>query len=433
MSRIFISYRRVDSPAEAGRIYDYLEKTFGQSSIFKDVDAIDFGDDFRNRIQQAVGQCEILLAVIGKTWLQVLQAKTATNQTDWVKLEIETALARDIRVIPVLLDGVDMPASEDLPSSLQPLTYRNAARVRHDPDFRSDMARLQKRIESNLSPLTPPQGQATWAERLSAITQPITNYIWLSAINQSFFPKPSPRPLLNSGGGGGGERPNTKESQGRTTLAFEPGRSKKSERPSTKDGQGAILPKPSADSFLTSGLEKYNAKDYHGAIADYDTAIRLNPDFAMAYSGRGNAKKDLGDRKGALADYDTAIRLDPDFAIAYNNRGAAKRDLGDKQGAIVDYDTAIRLNPDFAMAYSGRGNAKKDLGDRKGALADYDTAIRLNPNFADAYSGRGAAKKDLGDKQGAIADYLEAAKLYQRQGNTVWFNHAMNDVKKLQN
>jgi tetratricopeptide (TPR) repeat protein len=329
----------------------------------------------------------------------VLQAKTATNQTDWVKLEIETALARDIRVIPVLLDGVDMPASEDLPSSLQPLTYRNAARVRHDPDFRSDMARLQKRIESNLSPLTPPQGQATWAERLSAITQPITNYIWLSAINQSFFPKPSPRPLLNSGGGGGGERPNTKESQGRTTLAFEPGRSKKSERPSTKDGQGAILPKPSADSFLTSGLEKYNAKDYHGAIADYDTAIRLNPDFAMAYSGRGNAKKDLGDRKGALADYDTAIRLDPDFAIAYNNRGAAK----------------------------------KDLGDRKGALADYDTAIRLNPNFADAYSGRGAAKKDLGDKQGAIADYLEAAKLYQRQGNTVWFNHAMNDVKKLQN
>lgn len=132
--------------------YDYLERTFGHESLFKDVDAIDFGDDFRDRIRQAVGQCEILLVVIGKTWLQVLQAKAATNQTDWVKLEIETALDRDIRVIPVLLDGVDMPTLEDLPPSLQPLAYRNAAHVRHDPDFRNDMARLQKRIEAHLSP-----------------------------------------------------------------------------------------------------------------------------------------------------------------------------------------------------------------------------------------------------------------------------------------
>ena len=382
MSRIFISYRRVDSPAESGRIYDYLEKTFGQNSIFKDVDAIDFGDDFRNRIQQAVGQCEILLAVIGKTWLQVLQAKTATNQTDWVKFEIETALARsNIRVIPVLLDGVDMPSQQDLPSSLQQLAYLNAARIRHDPDFRSDMARLQKRIESNLSPLAPPQ--------------------------------------------------------------------------------------PSADSFLTSGVQKYNAKDFQGAIADYDTAIRLNPNFAIAYFNRGNAKDDLGDsqgaiadfdtairlnpndadayrnrgavkvtigdQKGAIADFDTAIRLNPNYADAYYNRGIAKVTLGDKRGAFADFDTAIRLNPNYAEAYYNRGNTKQELGDRQGAITDYDTALQLNPNDAEAYHNRGLAKRKLGDKQGAIADYLESAKLFQQQGNTAAFNKAMNAVKKLQN
>jgi formylglycine-generating enzyme required for sulfatase activity/uncharacterized caspase-like protein len=154
-SRIFISYRRDDASAEAGRIYDHLEKRFKRKSIFKDVDAIDMGDNFRDRIQQAVEQCEILLAVMGKNWLQVKDAagnRRLDNPADWVRFEIETALARNIRVIPILLDGVEMPEARSLPSSLRPLVYLNAARVRNDPDFRRDMNSVMKRIRQQLKP-----------------------------------------------------------------------------------------------------------------------------------------------------------------------------------------------------------------------------------------------------------------------------------------
>ncbi|MEM9092553.1 MAG: toll/interleukin-1 receptor domain-containing protein [Cyanobacteria bacterium P01_F01_bin.53] len=153
MSRIFISYRRSDAAAEAGRIYDYLERAFGHEAIFKDVDAIDAGDDFRDRINDAVGQCQVLLAVIGKSWLQVTDEagqRRLDNPADLVRLEIETALLRKVRVIPLLLDGVAMPTVRDLPTALVPLVDRNAARVRHDPDFRRDMDRVIEVIQREL-------------------------------------------------------------------------------------------------------------------------------------------------------------------------------------------------------------------------------------------------------------------------------------------
>ncbi|MEM9087280.1 MAG: toll/interleukin-1 receptor domain-containing protein [Cyanobacteria bacterium P01_F01_bin.53] len=152
MTHIFISYRREDSAGEAGRIYDYIENKFGREAIFKDVDVIDPGDNFRDRINEAVGECQVLLAIIGRRWLQVQDAdghRRLDNPADWVRLEIEIALTRNVRVIPVLLDGVEMPGLQDLPESLQPLCYRNAARVRHDPDFRKDIERVIRVIEQH--------------------------------------------------------------------------------------------------------------------------------------------------------------------------------------------------------------------------------------------------------------------------------------------
>ncbi|MEM9091383.1 MAG: TIR domain-containing protein [Cyanobacteria bacterium P01_F01_bin.53] len=145
MTRIFISYRRRDSGSEAGRIYDVLCTHFGRDGVFKDVDDIKAGDDFRNSIQEAVGQCQILVAIIGKIWLEIKDdsgKQKLENPDDWVRLEIETALKRDILTIPILLDGVRMPKPRNLPIALRPLAYRNAARVRQDPDFRLDMERV---------------------------------------------------------------------------------------------------------------------------------------------------------------------------------------------------------------------------------------------------------------------------------------------------
>ena len=161
----------------------------------------------------------------------------------------------------------------------------------------------------------------------------------------------------------------------------------------------------SADTYFIRGYEKAELGDYRGAIADFDTAIRLKPDYANPYYNRGNAKRELGQHFAAIADYDTAIRLKPDDALAYLNRGVAKVQLGQHFAAIADFDTAIRLKPDYANPYHGRGVAKAQLGQHFATIADYDTAIRLKPDYANAYYNRGNAKRELGQHFAAIADY----------------------------
>ncbi len=166
-----------------------------------------------------------------------------------------------------------------------------------------------------------------------------------------------------------------------------------------------------ADAYTNRGVARYMQEDLVGAVADYDEAIRLDPEFAMAYITRGDARYDLGDRSGAIADYGEAIRLNPEDTEAYIKRGNARYFQKDLAGAVADYDEAIRLNPEYATAFHNRGNARKDQGELAGAVADYDEAIRLNPEYADAYTNRGVARYVQGDLAGAVADYDEAIRL----------------------
>jgi len=385
MSRIFISYRREDSAGEAGRIYDYLERKFGREAIFKDVDAIAFGDNFRDRIHEAVGQCEILLAIIGRRWLTVKDTagrRRLYNPADWVRLEIETALQRDVRVIPVLLDGVRMPTTQDLPESLQPLCYRNAARVRHDPDFRQDIKRVLGVLEQHLLYKTEKPQVKQAAEQLQLLHSAFTN-----------------------------------SDLGDKQKAID-------------DCDKAIQINPNyADAYSARAIIKYELGDKQGAIDDCDKVIQLNPDDADAYGARGQARYESGDKQGAIADYNKVIQLNPNDADAYNNRGLVKAQLGDQQGAIADYNKVIQLNPNDADAYSNRGLAKSELGGKQDAIADYDKAIQIKPDFSNAYCNRGVAKSNLGDKQGAISDYKKAMSLSQQQENISTYNLAQNNLK----
>lgn len=132
MARIFISYRRDDSAAHAGRLYDRLEYHFGQGQVFMDVDAIKPGLDFVEVVQEAVSVCDGLVAVIGKEWLHLSNAaggRRLEDPDDMVRLEIATALNRGIPVIPVLVQGAQMPRGNDLPDGLKPLASRNALEV----------------------------------------------------------------------------------------------------------------------------------------------------------------------------------------------------------------------------------------------------------------------------------------------------------------
>jgi hypothetical protein len=143
-ARIFISYRRADSADVTGRIYDRLIEHFGASAIFKDVHSIPPGIDFKEHLEKAVGKCKIFLVVIGDKWLESGDFRTDRLQDphDFVRIEVESALNRNIRIIPLLVRGASMPAEEKLPPSLQKLVYRNAVPIRPDPDFHRDMDRL---------------------------------------------------------------------------------------------------------------------------------------------------------------------------------------------------------------------------------------------------------------------------------------------------
>jgi hypothetical protein len=142
---IFISYRRADSTDVTGRIYDRLTGHFGRSAIFKDVDSIPLGIDFKEHLKEAVSRCRIFLVVIGNRWLDATGSKQENrlqDPGDFVRIEIEAALNQDILIIPLLVHGASMPAEENLPPSLRKLIYRNGMPVRSDPDFHRDMDRL---------------------------------------------------------------------------------------------------------------------------------------------------------------------------------------------------------------------------------------------------------------------------------------------------
>lgn len=152
--QIFISYRRSDSADIAGRIYDRLVDRFGKEPVFKDVDSIPLGYDFKEYIDRMVGESDVLLAIIGDRWLDARDKsgeKRIDDPLDFVRIEIESVLARDIPVIPLLVRGAKIPNEESLPPSLRKLVYRNGIPIRPDPDFHRDMDRLISALEKYFS------------------------------------------------------------------------------------------------------------------------------------------------------------------------------------------------------------------------------------------------------------------------------------------
>ena len=150
---IFISYRRQDASHLAGRLYDRLADRFGDAQIFMDVDTIELGRDFAEVIAGAIGSCQVLLALIGPRWLAAAGPDgrpRLADPDDFVRLEIQTALDRDIRVIPVLIDGAGMPGPGELPPPMARLSRRNALFMRHE-SFRRDADELVTAIERVLA------------------------------------------------------------------------------------------------------------------------------------------------------------------------------------------------------------------------------------------------------------------------------------------
>ena len=150
--RIFMSYRREETAYPAAWLFDRLASHFGRDQVFKDVNSIELGDDFVEVINTAVGSCEVLLALIGSRWLTITDQdghRRLDNPDNYVRLEVETALTRDVRVIPILVDEARIPRADELPASLAKLARLQALELspgRLEADTRQLLSVLDRTI-----------------------------------------------------------------------------------------------------------------------------------------------------------------------------------------------------------------------------------------------------------------------------------------------
>lgn len=183
----------------------------------------------------------------------------------------------------------------------------------------------------------------------------------------------------------------------------------------------------SSAAYHTRGAAKAAVGDYDNAIADFDAAIRRNPETAINYLDRGLAKEALGEKDAAKADFEEASRKNRDLAKDYYKEGLGKNRGRAYAAAMASFDKALRLNPEYTSVYSNRALSQNRLGRRElrrenpekakyhfhGAIADCTEAIRLNPKYTAAYNNRGVAKHRLGQSESDCGNSQEAERHYQ--------------------
>jgi tetratricopeptide (TPR) repeat protein len=173
---------------------------------------------------------------------------------------------------------------------------------------------------------------------------------------------------------------------------------------------------------IISGEEKTRCQD---AIKDFSRAIQLGGALMAAYAYRGRAYHFWGEYDNAIMDYNQIIKINQNSTAAYNNRGASYHKKGDYGRAIGDYSQSIKLDPNYANAYFNRGTSYAGKGDYDKAIGDYSQAIKLDPNFVDAYFNRGICYYFKGDKEKAISDFEKVVQINPNYPN------AKNNLKEL--
>jgi hypothetical protein len=191
---IFISYRRDDTRQAAGRLADDLVVAFGREHIFRDIETIEIGVDFTQALEKALGECEVMLVLIGHLWSGITDAQGVRRlgkADDWIRAEIVTALQRGIRVVPVLVDGAELPAASELPEDLQPLLRRQALELA-DARWASDVARLVEGLRALPGLALKP----TVATPPSPVHRPGVSKVWVRGwLPSSSCSRPTARPF----------------------------------------------------------------------------------------------------------------------------------------------------------------------------------------------------------------------------------------------
>jgi tetratricopeptide (TPR) repeat protein len=263
---VFISYRRQETGPYARLLRQELSRLLGAEQVFMDVDSIAVGVDFAEAIQRAVDACEVLLALVGPQWLTITDAegqRRLDDPDDTVRLEIEAALARNILVIPVLVDNTPMPRRQQLPDSLVPLARRNALELTYTR-YEYDLGRLLAAVET--------------------------------VVGQPAAPTATPSSSMPSVGGGA---------------------------PGTSAQPSPVAPTPAAAAeseqvgrLLSRARASYAQGRYDEALRDLNQALEQEPTNANALRSRGAAYRMLGRYDEALRDLNRSLELEPDNAFA---------------------------------------------------------------------------------------------------------------------
>ena len=139
---IFLNYRRSDAEAWADRLYERLTEHFARDQVFMDIDGqVPLGLPWADWLDSKVSACDLMLVLIGRSWVAEFDSRNGPNDRDYVRVEIESALARDIPVVPIFLGDTPIPSADNLPPSIRPLLGLQATRLER-LTFEQDATRL---------------------------------------------------------------------------------------------------------------------------------------------------------------------------------------------------------------------------------------------------------------------------------------------------
>src|SRR5262249_42444089 len=391
-AKIFINYRRDDSIGTAGRLHDRLAQTFGQKNIFMDVDSIPAGVDFVTDLNSQVAACDVVLVVIGPNWVDAKDEagrRRLDNPDDFVVIEIAAALARNIPVIPVLLDKTRIPKASELPDPVKPLVRRNAVEIL-STQFGRDAEALIEKIREVLNGGT--AAPRPWRGKAVVGTAAAAVLLLIGVSGYTFFRHLAEQRV---------QRAELRWEEERRAAEAESNRKVQQAGEQGLEAVKADGERRAAEADAKRKADEAEQQRLAAVKADQERQARAaaeaqaNHKAYLAAIKDGNAAHSAGVFDKAIANFSEAIRLRPDDASAFNSRGTAYESKGDHDRAIVDYTESIRLNPKNALAFNNRGIVYAHKGNYFRAIADYNEAIRLNPNYAVALCNRGIARQKI--------------------------------------
>ena len=305
---------------------------------------------------------DVVLVIIGPNWLNAKDRsgrRRLSDPDDVVVIEIAAAFAQNIRVIPVLVSGTNMPKVSELPNPIQSLVRCNSTEI-STSQFDRDAEELIRMICDPLK-----RGSANRHQKRNRVTVGVSALVFLSLIGGGYaFLRQSSKEQSVPGAEPKweDERKALESTANSKVQEIEQQRLaalKTAEQ--ERQSKAAIETSDAYGQAILAGNAAYSTGGFDKAVVNFNEAIRARPHDAIAFYSRGNAYESKGDYDRAIADYNEAIRLNPNNALAFNNRGIAYASKGNQFRAIADYNEAIRLKPDYAGAFCNRGIARQKI------------------------------------------------------------------------